>query len=379
MRVVLVTHYFSTHGGGVEIVADRLARELSQQNGMAITWYASDCDPVPPSLPQAVQAVPMTACNVIERLTGLPYPVWSPGALSRLADGIRNADLVHVHDFAYPSSLAAIWLARRAGVPLVLTQHTGAVRPGSRIALLVYTGLERVFARQSFDRAGALVFVSATSRAHWEQRFGDLRGAVTIWNGVDVVALPSATARVAARLAVSGPDARPLVLFVGRLVRKKGIEIVRRVASALPDCRFLIAGRGPIDPGDWGLPNVRALGQLDAPRLRSLYLAADMLLLPSYSEGFPLVIQEALVNGLAVLTTDEVVAACPPVAHRMRQCPVPRDDNPDPWIAAVQAALADSSWLDDHEARAASATALWSWSGCASAYANLMRSVAKVK
>ena len=375
MLVVLVTPYFASHGGGVESVAGRLARELTAGADTEIAWYASAVDAPPPNVPRALHALPMSTINVVERLTGLPFPIWTPVALRHLSAAIAGADAVHVHDFAYPSSLAALWLACRQGVPVVLTQHTGAVRPGSSAASAVYWLLQRLFARRAFEASGAVVFVSATSLRYWQDRLGLLSNAVTVWNGVDAAAFPPSRPAEAA----AGSNT-PVVLFVGRLVRKKGLEIVRRAAAALPHVRFQLAGRGPVDPTRWGLANVQVLGQVGTERLRSLYFGADLLLLPSFSEGFPLVVQEALVHGLAVLSTDEVAAACPPAAALMRSCAVPRDDREAGlWIAALTSGLADRGWIDDRRRRAEAAAALWSWPACASAYRAIFRHLADLR
>lgn len=47
VRIVLVTHFFPAHRGGVEIVAGHLAEALARNSAATITWFASDCDPAP--------------------------------------------------------------------------------------------------------------------------------------------------------------------------------------------------------------------------------------------------------------------------------------------------------------------------------------------
>ncbi len=77
--LLLVTHYYSTHRGGVEKVADELARRLATSNGWSVTWLASDSDPLPEALPALVKPLPMRAWNGIERRLGVPWPIWSLG------------------------------------------------------------------------------------------------------------------------------------------------------------------------------------------------------------------------------------------------------------------------------------------------------------
>jgi len=379
LRVAVVTHFFPAHGGGIEKVAGRLAAELAKRHGVAIDWYASDCDAVPEDAGTAVNFVPVAAWNGIERRTGLPYPLWSLAGLGTLSRGIARADVVHIHDFAYPSSVVATILARMHGVPLVITQHTGAVRPGNRALSALYAMGEQTIGRFVFASAAAIVCVGATTRTHFERRFGDSGKFATIWNGLDIGGLQAATLRSQRELRAAdgfAPDI-PIALFAGRLIRKKGIDIVRGVAAAAANVQFLIAGRGPVDPRTWGLPNVRVLGQVEANRMAELYRLADLLLLPSYCEGFPLVVQEALACGTGVLSTDEVADACPPVADLIRHGPVPRDDDPRPWIAAMRDVLADRAYLESREARAQRAAQTWSWDRCADAYFNVLAQVVR--
>src|ERR1051325_9381093 len=98
MRVLLVTHYFAEHRGGVEIVAGELARRLAAR-GVQITWLASQsAEPAAPAKDEAVMRRPIYAWNFTEQRLGFPYPLWSPLDLLRLSQQVRNAEVVHLHD-----------------------------------------------------------------------------------------------------------------------------------------------------------------------------------------------------------------------------------------------------------------------------------------
>ena len=102
----------------------------------------------------------------------------------------------------------------------------------------------------------------------------------------------------------------PVALFAGRFVEKKGVQILRRVAQKRPNITFALAGWGVIDPMSWGLANVRVFSDLAGfAELADLYRASDVFVLPSYGEGFPLVIQEALACGLPVVCGAESTRA----------------------------------------------------------------------
>src|SRR4051794_15686106 len=124
MRIVLVTHFYPAHGGGVENVAAQLAAHMAA-TGAEIVWCASDTDALPEL--GGVRCEPMASFNGVERFSGFPYPLWGPRSLMRLARWVRGADAVHVHDCIYAGSLVASWLARRYRKRLVVTQHIGLV------------------------------------------------------------------------------------------------------------------------------------------------------------------------------------------------------------------------------------------------------------
>ncbi|MCU1486930.1 MAG: putative glycosyltransferase [Actinomycetia bacterium] len=106
-----------------------------------------------------------------------------------------------------------------------------------------------------------------------------------------------------------GCEARePLVLFAGNLQRWKRPELVVEAAARFPDHRFVLAGRGPLEPllrqqvAQSGLRNVELVGYCSFDELRALYRRASVFLFPSISEGMPKVLLEAAASGLPIVT-----------------------------------------------------------------------------
>jgi glycosyltransferase involved in cell wall biosynthesis len=105
----------------------------------------------------------------------------------------------------------------------------------------------------------------------------------------------------------------PTLLFVGRLMPEKGVfDLVRamaRVTATVP-CRLLVAGDGASSQAMFRMAeelgtgdSMQMLGHVSGPDLARCYEEADALVLPSYREGFPTVLLEAMSAGLPIVTT----------------------------------------------------------------------------
>jgi glycosyltransferase involved in cell wall biosynthesis len=104
-----------------------------------------------------------------------------------------------------------------------------------------------------------------------------------------------------------------VVLFLGEVGKRKGAydipDIVERVAKRIPDVKFIIAGNGDVDAvsqivSKKGLDkNVSFKGWIGSDQKKSYLLDARVYLLPSYNEGLPMSILEAMGYGLPIIST----------------------------------------------------------------------------
>ena len=246
--------------------------------------------------------------------------LYAPGMRAWLARSMRSFDIVHVHGlYRFPPTYAAR-LARRSGVPYLIRPH-GALDPylfgkSSRSRMLKQVW-HRLLEVPNLSEADALHFTAHEERA----RVGylGLHGPSFVMpNGIDWSGfrhLPE-PGRLRGRWS---PRGGPIVLFLGRLHHKKGLDLLvpafARVVAAMPSARLVIAGPDSDGYGkkvrgwvrDAGLEgSVELAGELRGEDVLSAYVDSDLFVLPSYTENFGLAVAEAMACGLPVVVSDQV-------------------------------------------------------------------------
>lgn len=376
-RLLLVTPFFPSHGGGVERVAGELSRRLlAFDEGLQIEWLASSGDAFPAPTAR-LRARKLRVWNGIEARLGVPIPLPSPRALGLLWRAVRRCDALHLHDFAYPINLAAALFCRMQGKPYFITQHIGAVPFQQPLLRSLLCFLNATAGKSVLSCAATAVFISEKVRREFA-----IPGSVLVPNGVDTAIFcpdqPSDSSQPVPEFEPAS-DA-PLILFLGRFVAKKGVPLLVELSHQMSGAQWIFAGRGPLDPSAEIGPNARVLQGLEGLQIAALCRAATVLVLPSRGEGFPLVVQESLACGLPVLVGDELGEASPAARPWLHLEAVGQADDAARWEKRLRALL-DEIALDpeaeaqNRAARAAFARREWSWDACAAAYLAILEQI----
>lgn len=312
MTICFFSAQYLPTSGGVERYTDHLARYAAAQgHRVLVATSALPGLPARETTADGVEIFRLPAKLCMQGRFPVPVP---GGAFRALARALWDEapDLVVIQTRFYLLSLYAAREAKRRGVPMLLIEHgTGHLVPDGRLARFVGHVYEHMAARYLRRKCRHFYGVS-NGVCEWLRHFHITADGV-LYNAVDVReidAILRAAPPVDWRAELSLPESAKLVLFAGRLIPEKGVRELVDAAHRLhtPGAVLLLAGDGPLlgelKEAHSADAAVRLLGQLPYETLLGLYAQADVLCLPSYSEGFPTALLEAAACGCAEIASD---------------------------------------------------------------------------
>ena len=285
--------------------------------------------------------------NVMAWFPSQGFSYWNPLVRRRLNEASHDALIIGGYN--YPTMLAAIAHARRRRIPYFLMSESHLSEPRASWRRAIKYPLVR-----SVVKGAAGCFPTGT----WAREYLLAYGANPdrMWalpNVPDVEALHSQSLELdrkrdslRRRLEV-GND--PVVLFVGRLVRFKRVDLLINAFAKVAKShrsRLIIIGDGVERPAleataaSLGITDrVAFKGFVEPSEIAWWYAIADMVALPSVGETWSVALLEALSTGAHVVTTDTVGAAADAVNDPIVGTIVPSGDT-DAFAAAIAARLA---------------------------------------
>jgi glycosyltransferase involved in cell wall biosynthesis len=224
-------------------------------------------------------------------------------------------NIVHQHGIWTACSQASSALRKTHNVSTVIAPHGSlqkwALRRSpwkKRLALLAYE-------RENLHRA-ACIHATAEAEVADFRNYGLSNPIAVIPNGVSETWLESQGDGIRFREQHAIPADRHVLFFLSRITPKKGLplllEAINRVRSSFADWLLVVAGTdefGHLQEVEslvsrlnlWDL--VKFTGPLFDQNKRDAFAASDVFVLPSYSEGAPMVVLDSLATGVPVMTT----------------------------------------------------------------------------
>ena len=248
------------------------------------------------------------------RFYTVSWPLWR-----WLGAHIRDYDLIHIHAlFSFATTAGAFWATRR-GIPY-LVRPLGALNSWgihNRRPFLKQLSLLMI-ERRILANAAAVHFTSERERSEAELVESGIR-SVVIPNPVATV--PVERNEGTKKLFLKYPQlaGKRIVLFLSRVDPIKGLELLLngfgKVRATHPDAALVVAGNGDVGFAARLRELARQLGIerdviwtgfLEGQEKQAAFAAADIFVLPSYSENFGVATVEALARGLPVVVSDQV-------------------------------------------------------------------------
>jgi glycosyltransferase involved in cell wall biosynthesis len=309
MRILHVSPFFAPSMGGTAQVVFQMAAHLARR-GHAVTVAASDYGSRSARFP-AAGFHKVLLPSVVSRW-GFYF---TPFLGAWIDEHIAGYDLVHLHTVRTYQNIVAHRAAVRHQIPYVITAHgTLPVIIQRHLAKRVF---DRLFGYSLRRSARRWIAVSSAEVDRFLQEGIDPEKIRLVHNGLDLDEFDCLPDQGSFRRTLGIPEEGKIILFLGRLHRRKGIRYLLEAFAALerefPEWVLVIAG-----PDDGELPSlrrkVRTLGlkfkvffpgpQYGTDRLKAL-VDADVLAAPATQEIFGLVPFEALLCGVPVVVGND--------------------------------------------------------------------------
>jgi glycosyltransferase involved in cell wall biosynthesis len=240
------------------------------------------------------------------------------------AQHINSFDCVHIHGLYRFPVIYAAWLARKKCIPYIIRPH-GSLDPFlyrqsryGNVGLPLKRMCERLFDFPNLNAASAIQYTACEEADR--AAFLKLRApAVIVPNGIDWEQYATLPTRGAFRQRIGLGKEVPLILFLGRINFKKGLDLLipsfAQIIKKIPSAILVIVG--PDNEGygrrvrKWCQEQdiqdkVVFVDYLEPARVIEAYVDADVFVLPSYTENFGMTVAEAMACRCPVVISDQV-------------------------------------------------------------------------
>ena len=305
MKIAMIGQ-FPPHFGGVGVHIHTLSKELVRQGHdvYVITYPHPDLKDI-----DGIHVIGTTGLN-IPGIRGLMFKRNARKALEKLVREV-DIDIIHGH-YLFPAGDAACDVGKKHGIKTYVTAH------GS--------DMFEMYKKQSFMRPTiknvlkkADVVFAVSNALKQEILATGVNGIESktrlYWNSVDINKFSCDNKNL---LQSNG---KPIVLFVGNIIKRKNVNLILEAKKlSKTDYEVVVVGDGPLKKDleskvkNDNISDVRFLGSRDD--VENIIPGCDVLVLPSFSESFGLVLIEALacekavigsnVGGITEIITDDV-------------------------------------------------------------------------
>ncbi|MBD3215546.1 MAG: glycosyltransferase [Candidatus Lokiarchaeota archaeon] len=316
MNVLIISHFFPPHKGGVETAAYYTAKNLMKlgHNVYVLTSFKKPKSPLNEKI--EFKILRYKSYNLPE-IKGFPqssnFGLIIKGIL-KLPKIIKkyNIHIIHLEGRFFPISVITailnIIIFKR---PIILTVQ-GRLSGG--YTNYIESMFDMIITRKIYSHLDKIICVSKSLKGHMLKIGIKNENLDVVYNGVDTNFFKRLKSTRFLSKMINIQNNVKKVIFVGRLDHQKGVEyLIRSIPIVLKQCEnvyFFILGNGNLEvelkilTRRLGVDShIKFIDMIPLEKMPEFYSSADIFCLPSLYEGFPLSIAEALSVGLIIVAS----------------------------------------------------------------------------
>ncbi|MBD3196710.1 MAG: glycosyltransferase [Candidatus Lokiarchaeota archaeon] len=318
MNILIISHFFPPHKGGVETAAYYTAKNLSKLGHNVFVLTSKQNHTKDFTKKEENFTIFRYKSYHLPEIRGFPQSSHFGLILKGIFNLPKiikkyNIHIIHLEGRFFPISVLAAFLnsiiLKR---PIILTIQ-GRLSGG--YAHHVEFFYDTVIMKLIYSHVNRIICVSSSLKKHMIKSGGNIEKLKVIYNGVDTDFFKKLdSVSLLDNFTNSHKDYKK-VIFVGRLDHQKGVEyLIRSIPKVLEEyekVHFLILGNGNLESKLKHLArnleiysHTKFINMIPLRKMPEFYSSADIFCLPSLHEGFPLSIAEALSVGLIIVASD---------------------------------------------------------------------------
>ena len=309
MKILQVVPFFTPARGGSVVAPYNLSKHLAER-GHDVTIFTTDFE-LDRKYIKSLDGVRVVPFHCIANIGMM---LISPEMKAQLKKEIMDFDIIHMHNFRSYQNVVAHYYAKKYNIPYVLQAH------GSVLPFFQKQRLKKIFDlffgyRILMD--ASKIIASTKIEAEQYKKMGVDEGKIEIVaNGIDLSEYGNLPEKGKFRRKYSIGDDEKMILYLGRIHKIKGIDLLVEAFSGLikelDDVRLVIVG-----PDDGFLSTLKRqiedlkigdkillTGLIPEKDKSGAYVDSDVYVLPSVYETFPVTVLEACACGTSVIVTD---------------------------------------------------------------------------
>ena len=309
MKILQAIPFFTPARGGSVTAPYNLSKHLAKR-GHEVTVFTTDFE-FDEEYAKSLDAVRVVPFHCIANMSLM---LISPTMKRQLKKEIKDFDVIHMHNFRSYQNVLVHHHAKKYGIPYILQAH-GSVLPffqKQRLKKLY----DLVWGYRILKDASKVIALTKMEAEQYKKMGVDEDKIEIVSNGIDLSEYENLPERGGFRKKYLISDDEKIILYLGRIHKIKGVDLLVKafadLIKELDDVRLVIAGpddgflstlKGQIEDLKIG-DRILFTGPLYGMDKLEAYVDADVYVLPSVYETFPVTVLEACACGTPVIVTD---------------------------------------------------------------------------